>query len=71
MNYNFNDNERVKKLNAKGIDIIKKLCDEGNDVETIKKLIESDYLDIYDDFIDIDKFELEIDNSDSESKNKK
>jgi hypothetical protein len=32
MNYNFNDNERVKKLNAKGIDIIKKLCDEGNDV---------------------------------------
>jgi hypothetical protein len=36
--------------------------------ETIKKLIESNYLDIYDDFIDIDKFELEIDNSDSESK---
>ena len=68
MNYNFNDNERVKKLNDKGIDIIKKLCDEGNDIETIKKLIESDYLDIYDDFIDIDKFELEIDNSDSESK---
>jgi len=23
MNYNFNDNERVKKLNDKGIDIIK------------------------------------------------
>ncbi len=66
MNYNFNDNERVKKLYDKGIDIIKKLCDEGNNVETIKKLIESDYLDMYDDFIDIDKFELEIDNSDSE-----